>query len=61
MGKFNKQAFDGARAIGGQRNTVAGLDFNLYSKNNYWRGKIFYHQSFGGQFAFESVFFLDVK
>ena len=49
----NKQAFDGARAIGGQRNTVAGLDFNLYSKNNYWRGKIFYHQSFEDGFEID--------
>ena len=27
-------------------NRVAGVDFNLASKNNFWTGKFFYHQSF---------------
>lgn len=27
-------------------NSVAGLDYNFISKNNKWRGKVFYHQSF---------------
>lgn len=30
----------------GTFNRVAGLDFNLASKNNYWTGKFFYHRSF---------------
>ena len=29
----------------GYNNTVFGLDYNLLSKNNKWRGKFFYHQS----------------
>lgn len=28
-------------------NRIAGLDYNLASKNNKWKGKMFYHQSFG--------------
>jgi len=27
-------------------NRVAGLDYNLASKNNFWNGKFFYHRSF---------------
>lgn len=30
-------------------NQVTGLDYNLYSKNNLWRGKFFYHHSFYGR------------
>lgn len=33
-------------AIGSDFNRVAGLDFNLQSPSNRWRGKAFYHQSF---------------
>ena len=40
----NKQAFDGFKALKNQRNTVVGTDFNFRSKNNKWRGKVFYHQ-----------------
>ena len=29
----------------GYSNTVLGLDYNLVSKSNKWRGKLFYHQS----------------
>lgn len=37
-------------------NRVAGIDYNLASRNNKWKGKMFYHQSFspenpGKQFA----------
>lgn len=42
----HKQAFNGFNTIKGQNNTTAGVDFNLYSNNNKWRGKIFYHQNF---------------
>ncbi len=27
-------------------NRVAGIDYNLASKNNFWNGKLFYHRSF---------------
>ncbi|MGB0885293.1 MAG: DUF5916 domain-containing protein [Chitinophagales bacterium] len=42
----NKQAFDGFKALKNQRNTVVGTDFNFRSKNNKWRGKVFYQQAF---------------
>lgn len=32
---------------GGNPNTVAGLDYNLQSRNGKWLGKAFWHQSFG--------------
>jgi len=33
---------------GGQNfNRIAGMDYNLASRNNKWKGKLFYHQSFG--------------
>lgn len=37
-------------------NRIAGVDYNLASKNNKWKGKMFYHQSFspenpGNQYA----------
>lgn len=32
-------------SIEGFTNTVVGLDYNLISKDNKWRGKVFYHQS----------------
>ena len=28
-------------------NRIAGMDYNLASRNNKWKGKLFYHQSFG--------------
>ena len=31
--------------LGAHNNTVLGLDYNLQSKDNQWRGKVFYHQS----------------
>jgi hypothetical protein len=47
----HKQAFQDS--VGGdfrlspnQRNTVAGLDYNLASSNGRWSGKFYYHQSF---------------
>lgn len=33
-----------------QSNSLLGLDFNLYSKNNKWIGKIFYHHSINDKF-----------
>ncbi len=42
----NRQAFTGSTANYGDYNRVAGLDFNLASANNRWRGKAFYHHSF---------------
>lgn len=33
-------------ADSGQFNRVAGFDYNLASKNNFWNGKLFYHRSF---------------
>ena len=42
----NRQAFNGFKTIKGDRNTIAGVDFNLFSDNNKWRGKVFYHQQF---------------
>jgi hypothetical protein len=41
----NKQDFD-KEGIG-QMNRVLGLDYNILSKNNRLRGKLFYHHSFG--------------
>ncbi|MFT4595534.1 MAG: hypothetical protein ACI85G_001466 [Psychroserpens sp.] len=42
----HRQAFDGFKWDKNDYNTVAGLDFNLYSNDGKWRGKAFYHQSF---------------
>tara|TARA_B110000495_G_scaffold202737_1_gene223720 strand:+ start:388 stop:2532 length:2145 start_codon:yes stop_codon:yes gene_type:complete len=47
----NKQAFNGFSALEDQRNTMAGIDFNYYSKNNKWKGKAFYHQGFNQKFG----------
>jgi hypothetical protein len=47
----NKQAFNGFSALKDQRNTMAGVDFNLYSNNNKWQGKAFYHQGFNKNFG----------
>ena len=44
----NRQAFDKFSPVAKDYNTIVGADFNLASKNNYWRGKLFYHQSFKG-------------
>lgn len=41
-----KQGLDKKEAVKNQSNTLLGVDFNLYSKNNRWRGKVFYHHSF---------------
>ena len=42
----NRQSFDGLSPNWTDYNRIAGLDFNLFSKSNVWRGKAFYHQSF---------------
>jgi len=42
----NRQGFNGLSPQGADYNRVVGLDYNLYTKDNKWRGKLFYHQSF---------------
>ncbi len=42
----NRVSVDSDSAFDTKSNTIVGLDFNIFSQNNYWRGKIFYHQSF---------------
>lgn len=42
----NRQGFNGNSIGNDDYNRVIGLDYNLYSKDNRWRGKIFYHHSF---------------
>ncbi len=44
----NRQAFNDFNWDKGDFNTIAGLDFNLASKNDRLKGKAFYHQSFDG-------------
>lgn len=41
----NRQGFDGNKPAGEDFNRVVGLDYNLNSKDNKWRGKFFYHYS----------------
>ena len=43
----SRNTIDPAKGALENHNSVAGMDFNLYSKDNKWRGKFFYHQSFG--------------
>ena len=44
----NKQAFKGEEFNGSftDHNRVAGVEYRLASKDNYWQGKTFYHQAF---------------
>jgi hypothetical protein len=42
----NRQGFSGNNISFSDYNRVAGVDYNLLSKNNRWMGKFFYHQSF---------------
>lgn len=42
----NRQGFKGNTVESGDFNRVLGVDFNLASENNKWKGKAFYHQSF---------------
>jgi hypothetical protein len=42
----NRQGFNGQKMDFGDYNRIAGVDFNLSSADNKWRGKAFYHQSF---------------
>lgn len=42
----NKQAVDGMDIQYGQYNRLAGIDYNLASKDGKWQGKLFYHQTF---------------
>jgi hypothetical protein len=44
VNKFNSKANEqGSR----DANSIAGLEYNLISKNNKWNGKTYYHHSFG--------------
>lgn len=43
----NRQGFAGDKVNWMDYNHVVGLDYNLASANNRWRGKGFYHRSFG--------------
>lgn len=45
----NKQSFAKGIDAANQHNTLAGVDFNLLSKNSKWQGKIFYHHTFGSK------------
>jgi len=42
----NRQGFDRNGPKGNDYNRVLGLDYNLASVNNTWKGKAFYHRSF---------------
>lgn len=42
----NRQGFQGNSPNMNDYNRVAGVDFNLASEDNSWRGKAFYHHSF---------------
>ena len=42
----SKQGLKKDISIAKQTNTLIGFDYNIYSKNNHWRGKLFYHHSF---------------
>lgn len=44
----NKYRFNKNETALNNNSTVLGVDYNLYSKNNFWRGKFFYHHSFNG-------------
>ena len=46
---LSKQGFDKNESIKDQTNTLIGIDYNLYSKDNKWRGKFFYHHSFNNK------------
>ncbi|HYG16448.1 MAG TPA: DUF5916 domain-containing protein, partial [Bacteroidia bacterium] len=42
----NKESFSGPDSSALRYNRVAGIDYNIASKDNRWQGKLFYHQSF---------------
>lgn len=42
----NKQAINGTDIQYGQYNRLAGIDYNLASKDGKWQGKLFYHHTF---------------
>ena len=41
----NRQAFDKSGTISGDYNRIVGLDYDIYTKGNKLRGKLFYHRS----------------
>lgn len=47
---INRETVDmergGANLQGGDYNRLAGIDYNLFSKDNRWSGKFFYHKTF---------------
>ena len=42
----NRQDYSNKQFSANDYNRVAGIDYNLFSKDNKWRGKVFYHKSF---------------
>lgn len=42
----NRQGFEGTRPDGSDYNRLVGLDYNIFSKDNRFRGKLFYHHTF---------------
>jgi len=46
----NRETMDmergGLNLVNGQHNRLAGIDYNLFSKDNRWTGKFFYHKTF---------------
>ncbi|MCH8331408.1 MAG: hypothetical protein IH946_08515, partial [Bacteroidetes bacterium] len=42
----NRQAFVDSEIESNDFNRIIGFDYNLFSKSNNWRGKVFYHKSF---------------
>jgi hypothetical protein len=42
---INRQGFDGNSINSTDYNRVVGIDYDLYSANNQWQGKFFYHYS----------------
>tara|TARA_B100000508_G_scaffold141086_1_gene146189 strand:+ start:3464 stop:5611 length:2148 start_codon:yes stop_codon:yes gene_type:complete len=42
----NRQDYSQGSFTSNKYNRVAGIDYNIFSKDNTWRGKVFYHKSF---------------
>ncbi|MGE0568791.1 MAG: hypothetical protein AB7O73_12640, partial [Bacteroidia bacterium] len=45
----NKEQFDSTGISSANFNRVAGLDYNINSADNKWRGKLFFHHSFSNK------------
>jgi hypothetical protein len=50
----NRDAFNLESNDNKSFNRIAGLDYNLLSKNNKWQGKVFYHYSFQEEYVKDS-------